>query len=47
MNWEVGIDIYILHMCMFSRSVVSNSVIPWTVIPPGSSVHKILQARIL
>ena len=31
MNWEVGIDIYILHAYVFSGSVVSNSVIPWTV----------------
>ena len=30
-----------------SHSVVSDSVTPWTVRPPGSSVHGILQARIL
>ena len=31
-----------------SRSVVSNScTTPWTVSPPGSSIHGILQARIL
>ena len=29
-----------------SRSVVSDSAIPWTS-PPGSSVHGISQARIL
>ena len=33
---------------VLSRSVVSDSVTPWTVCsPPGSSVHGILQARIL
>ena len=32
----------------FSREVVSDSLAtPWTVSPPGSSVHGILQARIL
>ena len=30
-----------------SHSVVSDSVTPWTVAPPGSSVQGILQARIL
>ena len=30
-----------------SHSVMSDSVTPWTVAPPGSSVHGILQARIL
>ena len=30
-----------------SHTVVFNSETPWTVGPPGSSVHGILQARIL
>ena len=33
-------------VCVCYRSVVSNSATPWTN-PPGSSVHEILQARIL
>ena len=38
------------YMRMFfnsEHSVVSDSVTPWTCSPPGSSVHGILQARIL
>ena len=31
----------------FSRSVVSDSLQPMDCSPPGSSVHRILQARIL
>ena len=33
-------------MCV-NRSVMSDFMTPWTVAPPGSSVHGILQARIL
>ena len=33
--------------CMLSRSVVSDSLRPMGCSPPGSSVHGILQARIL
>ena len=37
-----------LNVCVcISCSVVSDSVTPWTVSPPGSFVHGILQARIL
>ena len=34
-------------MCMLSRSLVSRSCDPMDCSPPGSSVHGILQARIL
>ena len=35
-------------LLLFSHSVVSNSfVTPWTIAPPGSSVHVISQARLL
>ena len=34
-------------LLLFSRSVVSDSLTPRIVAPPGSSVHGILQARIL
>ena len=33
--------------CLCACSVRSNSVTPWTVTPPGSSIHGIHQARIL
>ena len=50
-NWEIGIDIYILAFIFhfaFCHEVMSDSfVTPWTVGPPGSSVHGIFQARIL
>ena len=36
-----------VHMCMFSHSVVSDSLWPMDYSPPGSSVHGILQGRIL
>ena len=41
-----------MHVCMHvcecvSHSVVSKFATPWIVAPPGSSVHSILQARIL
>ena len=36
-----------VHVLLFRREVVSNSVTTWTVYPPGSSVHGILQARVL
>ena len=36
-----------VHMCVFSCSVVSDSLQPMDCSPPGSSVHRILQARIL
>ena len=32
--------------CVLSHSVMSNCATPWTVDPPGSSVHGILQGRI-
>ena len=35
------------HVCILSSSVVSDSVTPLDCSPPGSSVHGILQARIL
>ena len=35
-----------IYVCV-SRSVMSDFMTPWTVAPPGSSVHGILQARIL
>ena len=34
-------------MCLLSHSVLSDSAILWTAEEPGSSVHGILQARIL
>ena len=37
---------YLLHACACARSVVSNSLRPHGLYPPGSSVHGILQARI-
>ena len=36
-----------LHACMLCRSVVSSSLCPMDCSPPGSSVHRIFQARIL
>ena len=33
--------------CVLSRAVVSDSVTPGTAVPPGSSVRRILQARML
>ena len=38
---------YTLHYMCVSHSVMSNSAIPMNSSPPGSSVHEILQARIL
>ena len=35
-----------VHMCVFSCSVVSDSLQPMDCSPPGSSVHGILPARI-
>ena len=35
MNWEIGIDIYALLMCILC-SAVSDSVTPWTVAPQVS-----------
>ena len=43
-NWEIGIDMYTQCCCCVSSSVVSDSM---DGSPPGSSVHGILQARIL
>ena len=37
----------ILKLLLFSHSVVSDSLRPRGLYPPGSSVHEILQARIL
>ena len=37
---------YLLHICACARSVVSNSLRPHGLYPPGSSVHGILQARV-
>ena len=34
-------------MHVFTRSVMSDFEIPWTDAPPGSSLHGILQARVL
>ena len=44
---EKGANPLGLHVCMLSRSVGSVFATPWTLPPPGSSVHRILQARIL
>ena len=49
MNWEIGTDVYALLvlrvLSFFSR--VRFFVTLWNCGPPGSSVHGILQARIL
>ena len=37
---------YLLHACACARSVVSSSLRPHGLYPPGSSVHGILQARV-
>ena len=37
----------VIQLRLLSRSVVSDSASPWTVASTGSSVHGILQARIL
>ena len=37
--------VYYSHMCVLNQ--VQLFVTPWTVSPPGSSIHGILQARIL
>ena len=42
----VYIGVYI-YVCVCTRSVMSNSLWPFDCSPPGSSVHGILQARIL
>ena len=34
-------------MCVLSPSVVSDSTTPWDCSPPGSSVHRISEARVL
>ena len=42
------IVVIVIFIILFSCSVMTNSsVTPWTIAPPGSSVHGISQARIL
>ena len=41
------INNYIKCACMLSCSVMSNSLQPIDYSPPGSSIHRIFQARIL
>ena len=41
------LDLHSVCVCMLSRSVVSDSCDPKDCSPPGSSVHGILQARLL
>ena len=43
LDWYLSISL--VHACMCSCSVVSNSLWPMDCSPPGSSVHRILQAR--
>ena len=44
---HISIWLYILIVPSVSRSVVSDSLRPMHYSPPGSSVHEILQVRIL
>ena len=48
-NWEPGIDIYTLISSVQLLSRAQLFATPWTIAPPppSSSVHGILQARIL
>ena len=42
------IVVIVIFIILFSCSVMTNSsVTPWTIAPPGSSIHGISQARIL
>ena len=45
--WEKGRDDTCVWWWWFSHSVVPNSCDPMDYSPPGSSVHGILQARML
>ena len=45
MDGEIGIDIYTLLLLLLSHSVAPCNTMDRS--PPGSSVHGILQARIL
>ena len=55
LNWEMGIDMYTLYVCVCvcvcvcAKSLQSCPTLwdPMDCSPPGSSVHGILQARIL
>ena len=44
---QVNVHSITSHQCMRSHSVMSDSLRPYGPNPPGSSVHRILQARIL
>ena len=44
---QVNVHPIASHQCMHSHSVMSDSLQPYGLNPPGSSVHGILQARIL
>ena len=47
MGWQLGgRSVFGVCVCV-CRSVVSDSVTPMDCSPPGSSVHRILQVRIL
>ena len=46
-NWEIGIDIYTLLTCVLVAQSGLTLCDPMDCIPPVSSVHGILQARIL
>ena len=47
-NWKLHNRVnQLLPACMLNHSVVSDSLRPYGRSPPGSSVHGILQARIL
>ena len=47
MNWEVEVDMYTLHVCVLVAQLCLTLCSPRDCTPPGSSVHGILQARIL
>ena len=46
-KWEFGTDIYTLCVCAQSLQSYLTVCVPMDCSPPGSSVHGILQARIL
>ena len=47
MNWEIEMDIYTLLMCVLVAQSGPTLCDPVDYSPPGSSVHEILQARML
>ena len=47
MNWEIEMDIHTLLMCVLVAQSGPTLCDPVDYSPPGSSVHEILQARML